>query len=246
MLKVMETWRLCLCIMALLACTVQVQAADGDLTAPSHGLMWHRSGLPAVFPLQIKTLGPQDYYVTLTSVETQKAVLAAYIDGGRFFQVLVPPGTFRVQIAAGADWKGEDALFGEGDKTWRYEVNRPLTFAVRSFNTKGGHIVDLTDVAPGEEAQVVPRDLVVCQGVRLVRTPEQIQRGPAVERSLRTGVPRFRHRPLANVRIKEALADFEIEDVSKKSVTDKEAVLGWGNSQRIEVRSRPCGPDQGR
>lgn len=143
--------------------------ATGAAAEPAkHGLMWHRSGLPAVFPLQVKTLGPQDYYVTLTDAETDKTVLAAYIEGGRFFRVLVPPGTFEVRFAFGNIWQGEEDLFGADDSTGMFEMPKPLTFGVRNFNTKGGHLVDLRDLSPGLEARIGPKDMLVCQGLRLV------------------------------------------------------------------------------
>lgn len=161
----MRHWMICkvwaLGLLALLASGAAAEPAK-------HGLMWHRSGLPAVFPLQVKTLGPQDYYVTLTDVETDEAVLAAYIEGGRFFRVLVPPGTFEVRFAFGNAWQSEEDLFGAGNSTTQYQMPRPLTFGVRNFNTKGGHLVDLRNLSPGQQAQVMPRDLLVCQGMRLV------------------------------------------------------------------------------
>lgn len=144
-----------------------VEAAAEGVPA-KHGLMWHRSGLPAVFPLQVKTLGPQNYFVTLMDVKAREVVLAAYIEGGRFFRVLVPPGTFEVRFAYGNVWQGEEDLFGPGTKTTVYDVPRALIFGVRNFNTKAGHLLDLRDLSPGQEAWLAPRGLEVCQGLRLV------------------------------------------------------------------------------
>lgn len=171
MRKMIDLVRVCLCLSALAWGAAPAQAADPDGVAIKHGLMWHRSGLPAVFPLQVKTLGPQDYYVTLTNVDSDETVLAAYIEGGRFFRVLVPPGTFEVRFAYGNVWQGEEALFGPEGKTAFFDMPDPLTFGVRNFNTKGGHLVDLRDISPGQEARVVPEALFVCQGMRLVSTP---------------------------------------------------------------------------
>ena len=140
-------------------------AAADEAQPAKHGLMWHRSGLPAVFPLQVKTLGPQGYYVTLTDVETERAVLAAYIEGGRFFRVLVPPGTFRVRFVYGNVWQGEEALFGETSSI--FDVPEPLRFGVSGFNTKEGHLIDLRDLSPGLETHLlIPGDEALGQSKR--------------------------------------------------------------------------------
>ncbi len=64
------------------------------------GLMWNRSGLPAIFPLQVKTSAGNNYFLTLIDAETGKKTLAAFIIGGEFFKVLVPPGTFVVRFSS--------------------------------------------------------------------------------------------------------------------------------------------------
>ena len=173
MRRIVRMWGLGTAVWVLMAVGAMAEQA-----APAkHGLMWHRSGLPAVFPLQVTTLGPQDYYVTLTDVKTDKVVLAAYIEGGRFFRVRVPPGTFEVRFAYGNVWQGEADLFGPGNKTTVYDVPRPLTFNVRNFNTKAGHLLDLRDLSPGQEARVAPQDMDLCQGLRLVKVEEDDERG---------------------------------------------------------------------
>ena len=62
------------------------------------GLIWNRSGLPAVFPLQVKTLSGRDFVLTLVDEDTRLEALAAYIVGGAFFKVLVPPGTYTLRF----------------------------------------------------------------------------------------------------------------------------------------------------
>lgn len=132
------------------------------------GLMWNRTGLPAVFPLQMKTTPGADYLVILTDAETETDVLAAYAKGGAFFRVLVPPGRYAVRIHYGSDWQGEERLFGTGPDTGLVTLPEPLRFGVRGLGTKSGHLVDLRGVVRrGEEsAQVTPLDL--CQGYRTV------------------------------------------------------------------------------
>lgn len=236
--------RLSLCLWVLSLAVADVQADGTDAPSVKHGLMWHSSGLPAVFPLQVKTLGPQDYYVTLINVESGETVLVAYIEGGRFFRVLVPPGTFEVRFAYGNNWQGEDALFGPDGKTVFFDMPDPLTFGVRNFNTKGGHLVDLRDISPGQEARVVPEDLFVCQGVRLANMAEAVRRGPIVERSVRTGAARFRDRPADDPRIAEALERLAFVKLTEKVAVDRREPFGVTDRLRFEVRTQPCGPSE--
>ncbi|MFX0544126.1 hypothetical protein ACEWPL_001085 [Roseovarius sp. S1116L3] len=155
---------LALCLAVPLARTAV--AAESGPAQPA-GLMWNRTGLPAVFPLQVKTPPGRDYFLTLTDVGGDTPSLAAFIEGGDFFKVLVPPGTFRVAFAAGDEWQGEEDLFGPGAQTWRFELPDPLTFQTRGYDTKAGHLVDLVGVLPGKIAEAKVKDQLICQSVRL-------------------------------------------------------------------------------
>jgi hypothetical protein len=132
-------------------------AALAAVAEPRHGLMWQRTGLPAVFPLQIKTHAGADYYLLLTAAESGEKALAAYVTGGQFFRVLVPPGTYDVQLATGTAWQDETALFGP--ETAFIHLPEPLTFEVQGVGTKAGHLIDLTTTA---ETELV-RDNYICQ-----------------------------------------------------------------------------------
>lgn len=136
---------------------------------PEPGLMWNRTGLPLVFPLEVRTDAGQGYYVELTDAETGAPALAAFIEGGAFFRVLAPPGTYEVGFATGESWQDDAALFGEG--TRRIGLPAPLTFEILDAATKGGHLVDLTvrDTAGAIAPVVTP--LNRCQGVRLTEAP---------------------------------------------------------------------------
>jgi hypothetical protein len=153
---------------------------------PPAGLMWNRSGLPAVFPLVVKTAPGPDYMLTLIDTGTGKPVLAAYIDGGAFFRVLVPPGTFRLRFASGQTWRGEEELFEPGDSTEMFELDTPLTFETRGLGTKAGHIIDLTGSAPGrlaEAGNIKRKDQFICQWYRSeFAMPHPLSSGPGVRR----------------------------------------------------------------
>ena len=81
--------------------------------------------------------------MTLVDTETHAPALAAFIKGGGFFKVLVPPGNYDVRFASGAQWQGEAELFGK-DQTTLFVLDRPLRFAVMDFATKLGHVIDFT------------------------------------------------------------------------------------------------------
>ncbi len=143
-------------------------AAAQEPVPVQQGLMWNRTGLPAVFPLQVRSAFGMNYFLTLYDAETGAPALAAYFEGGRFFRVLVPPGRFRLRLAAGQVWQGEDALFGAGARTRFIDIPQPLTFAVTGFDRKSGHTLDLRRVM-GRDAMLVPiAPLGTCQAVRLV------------------------------------------------------------------------------
>jgi hypothetical protein len=136
-------------------------AEDGQ-----HGLLWNRTGLPAVFPLQVKTQPGADLYLVLTDEASDAEALAAYIEGGRHFQVLVPPGSYRVHFAIGQDWQGQDQLFGVAE-TKHLTVPDPLVFGVVGLSTKAGHTIDLTQ--SGRDILVEAR--FICQRFALSEGP---------------------------------------------------------------------------
>ncbi len=115
-------------------------AAGNAPERPPAGLMWNRSGLPAVFPLQVKSPEGADYFLVLSG--SGGDALAAYIRGGVFFKVLVPPGQYVLRFAIGTGWLGEARLFGPD--TAVLELPEPLEFAVRGTGIKAGHLVTLT------------------------------------------------------------------------------------------------------
>lgn len=146
-------------------------ATAGEGNAPPRtGLMWLSSDLPAVFPLQVKTAPGRDYYLTLIDDETGQSTLAAYIVGGDFFRVLVPPGSYALRVAYGVEWQNEETLFGAGTRV--FEMAAPLRFETQGIGTKLGHLVDLRTLIETREARsVVP--LSICQryGADLTGSP---------------------------------------------------------------------------
>ncbi|UWQ77820.1 hypothetical protein K3725_10855 [Leisingera sp. S132] len=146
-------------MLCLLPCASAAGAAGDTPERPPAGLMWNRSGLPAVFPLQVRTPDGGDYYLVLSG--SKGDALAAYIRGGEFFKVLVPPGRYALRFAGGAGWQGEARLFGPATEI--FELSEPLTFEVRGTGIKAGHRVTLARALPrgGLRAEVTGQ--FVCQ-----------------------------------------------------------------------------------
>lgn len=138
-------------------------SAAADAKDQPVGLMWNRTGLPAVFPLQVKTSAGRDYVVTLYDAETGEAALAAFIKGGVFFRALVPPGVFSVSFATGETWQGEEELFGLGAETQVFTLAQPLTFEVRGVGIKAGHVVDISESPSGADSEIEVKDQLICQ-----------------------------------------------------------------------------------
>lgn len=132
----------------------------GRENPPRTGLLWRRSSLPAIFPLQIRTAPGRGYHVTLRHETTGHPTLAAYINGGDFFRVLVPPGSYRLHVAHGVQWQDEATLFGP--RTRFFVLDRPLLFRTRGIGTRAGHLVDLRALAESRQASAV-MPLEICQ-----------------------------------------------------------------------------------
>jgi hypothetical protein len=152
-------------LLAALPIGVFAQTTPEQSGTPDHGLMWNRTGLPSVFPLQVKTNAGESYVLLLSDPETGADVLGAFIVGGRFFKVLVPPGTYRVRFASGVRWQGDDTMFGRRGETKIIEMPESLTFEVRGLRTKAGHLIDLTDVGDGDLADLRIAPSAICQRV---------------------------------------------------------------------------------
>ncbi len=170
MSKLARIGKMAKCFAALLFCAAPLSAgagtANATLSAEPAGLMWNRTGLPAVFPLQVKTPEGKDYFLKLIDDDTGKDALAAFIHGGTFFKILVPPGTFRLSFAAGDVWQDEENLFGQDGSTRFFELDKPLTFEIRSLSVKAGHLVTILEPEPGQVLKAAVKDQLICQSLR--------------------------------------------------------------------------------
>ncbi|WP_299418933.1 hypothetical protein [uncultured Shimia sp.] len=144
---------------------VFVTALSASSEERPQGLLWNRSGLPATLPLLIKTTEDADYFLHLRDVEKDRVVLAAYVRGGEFFQVLVPPGRFELVFASGENWQGEAKLFGVN--THIFTLDQPLKFWA-TMSQRKGHLIDLT-----QASGTTISDLAKCQ--RLALDPDSLR-----------------------------------------------------------------------
>lgn len=155
--------------LALLLLLSPLTAAFAD-DRPSPGLLWNKTGLPATFPLQVKTRPGADYIVTLTDTSTDTKALAAFIEGGRFFRVLVPPGTYGLHFDYGTVWHDDEQRFADAKG---FDLQAPLTFEIRGIGRKAGHLVDLTSLDLDQEtaSAVQIHDQSLCRISRAEITP---------------------------------------------------------------------------
>lgn len=138
-----------------LAILLAVLALPAVALERPEGLLWNHSGLPLTLPLQVKSDPGTDLYLQLSDPATGRAVLAAYVRGGAFFRVLVPPGRWALTFARGQDWQGEDGLFGAATEV--IALPGPLVFHTEGAARKSGHLIDLRGAGP------VLRDIGLCQ-----------------------------------------------------------------------------------
>ncbi len=133
--------------------------AGAALAAPAHGLIRNETGLPLTFPLQVKTTSGWDAYLVLRDADTGGIAVTAYIEGGRFFRLLMPPGDYTFHAALGRGWEGEEDLFGP--ETRLYEHDDILSFEVEGLGRKTGYVLDLRGL--DRMAGVTVERLALCQ-----------------------------------------------------------------------------------
>ncbi len=153
--------------------------------SPGHGLIENRTGLPLVFPLQIKTTIGRDAYLVLRDAGTGEIAVTAYVEGGRFFRLLMPPGTYRLTAALGRDWEDKETLFG--DETRFFDYPEPLTFEVQGLARKSGYLIDLRGL--DEMTAVEARPIALCQYLGPVPPEDAPRRDAAAPGGARSVAP---------------------------------------------------------
>lgn len=145
---------------------------QGSAAPLTHGLLWRDTPLSAQFPLVVKTEPGRLFYLRLLDAETGKSVLAAGIEGGRFFRVLVPNGRYVVDIAYGQEWLDEARGFAPDDGAGRLQIEPALEFSVEGVARKAGHVVGLTPARDDAGFEVTLHGQSVCQRIEIEQVPD--------------------------------------------------------------------------
>ncbi|MBJ3762199.1 hypothetical protein ILP92_05510 [Maribius pontilimi] len=108
--------------------------------------MRNYTGLALVFPLQIRTDPGPDLSITLRDPATDQPALTARLRAGQFFRVLVPAGTYTLDVTA--DTPTPSA----------FTYPEPLNFQIVGLGRKMGYLIDLRGDGPPTD-----RPIGLCQ-----------------------------------------------------------------------------------
>ncbi|MCT4331900.1 hypothetical protein MU516_03335 [Paracoccus sp. YLB-12] len=157
-------------LLALILCLILPASVASASDRPRAGLMWNQSGLPATFPLHIRTPPGRDYVVFLVEPDQDRRVMAGYIHGGDLFRILVPPGEYDLRFAHGTEWHNQETLFG-AETEWT-ETTSPLEFRIIGIGRRSGYLVTLiqtdgtvklAEARPQDQCQIATFDSSVME-----------------------------------------------------------------------------------
>ena len=106
------------------------------------GAMWNKTGRSLLAPFGIQTSAGSDYYIKLVDAETNRDAMAIYVVGGKYLEVSVPLGSYKMRYAYGKIWRGEQHLFGPEDLTRIEEALKSFDF-LASVDGINGYTVEL-------------------------------------------------------------------------------------------------------
>lgn len=96
-------------------------------------------------PLTIRTPAvaqKANYFVKLEEWSSKNLAATIFVRGGESVTTRIAPGTYRIRVASGESWFGQDALFGARTAVMTGKV-------ALVFTATQGQIIDLTQVAAG-------------------------------------------------------------------------------------------------
>ena len=119
-----------------LSVSASAAAAPDAVPLPENGAtQWFVPAKPEA-PLEIVTSGAAaHYFVKLVTAKGGKPVLSVFVRAGEKVDIKVPLGSYRIKYAAGNDWQGEKALFGEA--TQYFEAEKRFDFVRKGGKTRG-------------------------------------------------------------------------------------------------------------
>jgi hypothetical protein len=98
-----------------------------------------------VAPFGIVSSTGSNYYIKLVNLGG-KTVMTAFVQGGQYFETLVPLGSYELKYAAGTTWYGERQLFGRNTVYSKASKSFEFTFDGTKFS---GYTVELIMQANG-------------------------------------------------------------------------------------------------
>ncbi len=97
-------------------------------------------------PFKIVAPIGRNYLVKLIEVGNESHSLRAFVRGGEAAEFFVPPGSYRMRLAAGRTWYGEEVRFGPA--TTYAEMEQVLSFRIEGEDLLG-HEIQLAQVRGG-------------------------------------------------------------------------------------------------
>ncbi len=116
---------------------------SGVYSAKVPGYKQWKKDLP---PLKVATNPGSNYFLKLTDWQTGRTALTVFVRGGEEVEVGVPPGSYRITLASGAVWYGEDIRFGPD--TEYSVIDKPSDFTVEGTQLLG-HELRLMNIKNG-------------------------------------------------------------------------------------------------
>lgn len=91
-----------------------------------------------VAPLGIETQAGRNYFVKVVDIGSEREILTAFIEGGRYFETVVPLGSYELRYASGEVWYGNEHYFGP--QTAYSKADQVLNFTFDGYQYSGNKI----------------------------------------------------------------------------------------------------------
>lgn len=116
---------------------------SGVYSAQVAGYKQWKNDLP---PLKVATSPGSNYFFKLNDWQTGRTALTIFARGGEEVEVGVPPGSYRIKLASGRVWYGEDIRFGPD--TEYSVIDKPSEFTIEGTQLLG-HELRLMNIKNG-------------------------------------------------------------------------------------------------
>ncbi|MCD9551955.1 hypothetical protein GLP31_05625 [Photobacterium carnosum] len=118
------------------------------LTTPVHGYNRWSIDTTRVGSLEIKTSSGRNYLVKLIDAITDKPVMDVFMHGGKYTNIRLPLGSYKIRYAVGSDWYGYEYYFGpstnysKADTVMTFEDNNNSisSYTLTLYNVSNGNL----------------------------------------------------------------------------------------------------------